>query len=331
MESGILLSLENFQALLQINMRERELGTSTSNLSSAGKKASAMGIAAFLLGVLGFAPGSRATTLEQAKAEIQERIAKSGADVAIAFRTLDGREEWLLHPDEEFHAASTMKIPVMIELFHQVREGKIKLDERLVIHNEFHSIVDGSVYHLDSGDDSEFTLYKDEGQSRPISDLLEKMITESSNLATDLLIQKLGVENIRATVQALNADGMHVLRGVEDDKAYEKGMNNTTTARGLMVLLQAIADGKAVDPAASKDMIAILERQKFNEAIPAGLPPGTVVAHKTGEITKIHHDAAIVFAKRPFILVILVRGIEDRNASSALMADITRTLYSAIQ
>ncbi|HUI75129.1 MAG TPA: serine hydrolase [Candidatus Acidoferrum sp.] len=274
---------------------------------------------------------SPAATLDRAKSEIQERIAKSGADVAIAFRTLDGKEEWFLHADDSFHAASTMKIPVMIELFHQVREGKIKLDEPLVIHNEFRSIVDGSVYHLDSGDDSELTLYKEEGQRRPISDLLEKMITQSSNLATDLLIEKLGVENIRATVHALNADGMHVLRGVEDDKAYEKGMNNTTTARGLMVLLEAIADGKAVDAGASKQMIAILERQHFNEAIPAGLPPGTEVAHKTGEITKIHHDAAIVYAKRPFILVILVRGIEDRNVSSALMADITRTLYAAIQ
>jgi len=287
--------------------------------------------AVLLIAGLVAAAGLRATTLKEAEAEVQAKIAKSGADVAIALRTLDGKEEWLLNPDESFHAASTMKIPVMIELFHEVREGKIELDEPLVIHNEFHSIVDGSVYHLDSSDDSELTLYKEEGQSRSIGELLELMITQSSNLATDLLIEKLGVENIRTTVHALNADGMHVLRGVEDDKAYEKGMNNTTTARGLLVLLEAIANGKAVDADASKQMVAILERQKFNEAIPAGLPAGTVVAHKTGEITKIHHDAAIVYAHRPFILVILVRGIEDRNLSAALMADVTRTLYGAIQ
>jgi beta-lactamase class A len=124
---------------------------------------------------------------------------------------------------------------------------------------------------------------------------------------------------------------MNVLRGVEDNKAYEKGLNNTTTARGLQQLLEAIARGVAVDEDASLQMIEILERQKFNEGIPAGLPPGTRVAHKTGEITKIHHDAAIVFAPRPFVLVILVRGIADIKVSAALMADITRQLYQATQ
>ncbi len=164
-----------------------------------------------------------------------------------------------------------MKIPVMIELFHQVNQGKLKLDDPLTIKNEFHSIVDGSIYTLSAKDDSEL------------------------------------------------------------DKAYEKGLNNTTTARGLAILLQAIAEGKAVDAESCKEMIAVLERQKFNEGIPAGLPQGTPVAHKTGEITKIHHDAAIVFAKRPFILVILVRGLVDIKESSALMADVSKSLYEATE
>jgi len=157
------------------------------------------------------------------------------------------------------------------------------------------------------------------------------MITVSSNFATNLLIEKLGVENIRATVHALHADGMNVLRGVEDGKAFAKGMNNTTTARGLLELLDAIARGEAVDRESSRDMIEILERQKFNDGIPAGLPAGTRVAHKTGEITKIHHDAAIVFAPKPFVLVILVRGLADIKESSALMADVTREIYRATQ
>jgi beta-lactamase class A len=141
----------------------------------------------------------------------------------------------------------------------------------------------------------------------------------------------LGVENIRATVHALGADGVNVLRGVEDGKAFEKGLNNTTTARGLEILMTAIADGKAVDTASSQKMIAILEEQHFNEGIPAGLPPGTRVAHKTGEITKIHHDAAIVYAPRPFVLVILVRGLADQKDSAALMADVTKMLYASTQ
>jgi beta-lactamase class A len=262
---------------------------------------------------------------------IQESIRKSGADVGVAFRTLDGKAEWFFGADEPFHAASTMKIPVLIELFHQVREGKLKLDDPLIVKNEFHSLADGSIYALDPADDSETDLYKAAGQTRTLRQLCELMITVSSNLATNLLIEKLGVENIRATVHSLNADGMNVLRGVEDGKAFAKGLNNTTTARGLQRLLEAIARGEAVDKESSGEMIEILERQKFNEGIPAGLPAGTRVAHKTGEITKIHHDAAIVFAPRPFVLVILVRGLADTKDSAALMADITRQLYQATE
>src|SRR5215813_6874566 len=284
-----------------------------------------------MIAVLAAVPALRAqsTKLDDAKQTILARVEKSGADVGIAFRTLDGKDEWYLHADDVFHAASTMKVPVLIELFHQVREEKLKLEDTLIVKNEFHSIVDGSPYKLDPADDSEADLYKAEGQTRTYSQLAELMITVSSNFATNLLVEKLGVENIRATVHSFGADGMNVLRGVEDGKAYRKGMNNTTTARGLAILMTAIADGKAADAGASKQMVAILERQKFNEAIPAGLPTGTPVAHKTGELTKIHHDAAIVYAKRPFVLVLLVRGLPEEKDSSALMAAITRELYNA--
>lgn len=271
------------------------------------------------------------TKLANAEISIQKRIAASGAEVGLYFRTLDGKSEWEQRADDTFHAASTMKVPVMIELFHQVQQRKLKLDDTLVVKNEFHSIVDGSVYKLDSSDDSEAELYKAEGQSKTLRELCELMITVSSNFATNLVIQKLGVENIRATVHQLNADGMNVLRGVEDNKAFEKGLNNTTTARGLGLLMQAIAEGKAVDPEGSREMIAILERQKFNEGIPAGLPAETLVAHKTGDITKIHHDAAIVYARRPYILVILVRGLADKKDSAALMADISKLLFETAQ
>jgi beta-lactamase class A len=267
----------------------------------------------------------------QGQSQIERRIGDSHADVGVYFRTLDGKAEWFFHADDVFHAASTMKIPVMIELFHQAKEGKLRLDDTLTIHNSFRSIVDGSEYKLDPADDSESGLYKAEGQTRTLRQLCELMITVSSNFATNLLIQKLGVENIRNTIHSLGGDGVNVLRGVEDNKAFEKGMNNTSTAKGLGVLLTAMAEGKAVDETSSREMIEILERQHFNEGIPAGLPQNTRVAHKTGEITKIHHDAAIVYAPRPFVLVILVRGMADVKDSSALMADITRALYQSTQ
>ena len=264
-------------------------------------------------------------------AAIQARVAKSGADVGIAFETLDGRLTWSSRGDDVFHAASTMKIPVMIELFHQVREGKVKLSDPLPIKNEFHSLVNGSVFTLKPADDSETDLYKAVGQTRTLDQLCDLMVTVSSNFATNLLIQKFGIDNVRATVTSLHADGMDIKRGVEDQKAFDKGLNNTTTAHGLATLLVAIANGKAVDADSSAKMVEILERQKFNEGIPAGVPANIRVAHKTGEITKIHHDAGIVYAERPFVIVVLVRGIEDFKQSSALIAGITRDLYQASQ
>jgi beta-lactamase class A len=262
---------------------------------------------------------------------IEAAIARSGADVAVAFRSLDGRSSWFVRADEPFHAASTMKVPVLIELYHQARQGKLRLEDTLVIRNQFSSLVDGSAYSLDASDDSEADLYRAVGSTRTLAQLSELMITVSSNLATNLLIERLGVDNIQRGVHALGADGMKVLRGVEDTKAFQAGVNNTTTARALARLLQAIAAGEAVDGASSRAMSAILERQTFNDGIPAGLPPGTRVAHKTGDITRIQHDAAIVYAPRPFVLVVLTRGIAEQKESYALIAGITRQIYAATE
>jgi beta-lactamase class A len=264
-----------------------------------------------------------------ARTEVSRLIAASGAEVAVALRTLDGRHSLLLDPDKVFHAASTMKVAVMVELFAQARAKKLRLDDELPVTNEFHSIVDGSVYQLSAADDSDPEVYRALGQPMTLRRLCEAMITVSSNLATNLLIEKLGVENIRARVRKLNADGLDVLRGVEDAKAFEAGKNNTTTARGLMILLERIAKRQAVSREADEEMLAILKRQKFVDGIPAGLPAGTVVAHKTGEITRIHHDAAIVYGPRPYVLVVLVRGVPDRKASAALIAAIARALHAA--
>ena len=265
------------------------------------------------------------------RARIEALVKSSGADVAVAFRTLDGRDELLMQPDVEFHAASTMKVPVMIELFRQAGTGALTLGDEIPVVNEFHSIVDGSPFKLDVTDDSDADVYKRIGRRMSLRALCEAMITVSSNFATNLIIERLGAATIQRTTNALGASGMHVLRGVEDDKAFQKGLNNTTTARARMTLLERIARGEAVDKTSSDEMIAILQRQHFNDRIPAGLPPGTRVAHKTGEITRIQHDAAIVYAPRPYVLVVLVRGLDDAKRGSALIADISRVLYGAAQ
>ncbi len=161
--------------------------------------------------------------------------------------------------------------------------------------------------------------------------LNEAMITVSSNFATNILIDKIGADNVRATVRRLGGDGMVVLRGVEDQKAFDKGMNNATTARALMVLFEKLGRGEAVSATADAQMIAVLKRQKFNDAIPGGVPAGTAVAHKTGSITRIHHDAGIVYGPRPYVLVVLVRGIQDQKVSTALIANISRAVWEHVR
>lgn len=262
-----------------------------------------------------------------AHARVRQLIAASGAEVAVAYRALDGSDELLIDADKPFHAASTMKVPVMIELFRQARQGRLSLDEPLAIRNEFRSVVDGSPYSLDEGDDSDKEVYAAIGRTLRLRRLCEQMITVSSNFAANLLIERVGVENVRKMVTRLGADGMQVLRGVEDDKAFQKGLNNTTTARGLLVLFERLAQGRAVDARTDRAMVAMLERQEFNDAIPAGLPRNVRVAHKTGNITRIQHDAGIVFARRPYVLVVLVRGIDDERKSKTLIAEISRALY----
>ena len=263
------------------------------------------------------------------ESKVRSLIAASGAEVAVAYRSLDGKSELLIDPDKTFHAASTMKVPVMIELFRQVETGTLKLDDPLPIRNEFRSIVDGSPYKLSEGDDSDLEVYATVGKTMTLRRLNELMITVSSNFATNLLIEKLGAEKIRATVTKLGADGMMVLRGVEDSKAFEKGMNNATTARALLVLFEKIGQSKAVGAAADKEMLEVLKRQKFNDGIPAGLPKGTPVAHKTGTITRIHHDAGIVLGPKPYVLVILVRGIQDQKVTGPLMAAISQAVWDS--
>jgi beta-lactamase class A len=263
-----------------------------------------------------------------AKAQVEQLIKASGADVAIAFQTLDGSQQLYINPDEVFHAASTMKLPIMIELFAQIHAGKLSLDDKLPVTNQFKSFVDGSPYSLEASDDSDDDVYKAIGAEWTIRQLCEHMITKSSNLAADILMENVGVENIRARVHALGADGMNVLRPVEDLKAFQAGMNNTTTARGLFILLKAIYENRAGDPDSCRQMLEILKRQTINDAIPAGLRPGIAIAHKTGDITGQHHDAAIVYAPEPFILVVMTRGLADYKASGKLIADITRAIYA---
>jgi beta-lactamase class A len=262
---------------------------------------------------------------------IQVRIgADSGAQVGLAYVDLASGDTLFLNADTSFHAASTMKVPVMVELFRRANTGSFRMDQGLLLVNQFASIADGSPYELDPGSDSDSTLYRRIGQRVRVDTLLRLMITRSSNFATNTLITLVGADAVTGTMRSFGAQRIQVLRGVEDGKAFEKGLNNTTTARDLAIILRAIQEGRAASPAATHDMLEILSAQEFNEKIPAGLPPGMRVAHKTGEITAVSHDAAIVYppGRSPYVLVVLTRGIADGSKSARLIADISAIVYA---
>lgn len=264
------------------------------------------------------------------KKKIEELTRASGADtVGVAFHDMATGREVLLNPDERFHAASTMKVPVMMELYRQAAAGKFSLDDSIPVKNDFVSIADGSHYSVSAEDDSEPSLYKKVGQTETIRELMRLMIIASSNLATNILIERVTAPQVMDLMRDIGANRIQVLRGVEDNKAYERGMNNTTTARDLMIILRRIAERRAVSEKASDEMVKVMLDQQFNEGIPAGVPQTARVAHKTGSITKVNHDAAIIYLpnRKPYVLVVLTRGIQDEKLAHKLIADVSRVIY----
>lgn len=259
--------------------------------------------------------------------------ASSATSVAVVARsTSPGAPSLAIEADRVFHAASTMKVPVLVELERQVATGELTLDDTLVVRNAFRSLADGSPYVLDPVDDSEVTLYQREGDVVALRELVFLAITESSNLATNLLVDRLGAERINDTMADLGAPTLVVRRGVEDDRAWRAGLNNTVTAAGLATLLETLARRELVSRKASDEMLAILRAQAFNEGIPAGLPAGVVVAHKTGSITNLYHDAAIVESPGapPYVLAVLTEGLDETRAAPRLVASIARVVHEAV-
>lgn len=261
--------------------------------------------------------------------KIQARLSAETGEFALAFRDLQTKEQILWNDRTSFHAASTMKTPVMVEVFKQVAAGKLSLTDSLVVKNEFKSIVDGSLYTLDPADDSEFELYKLIGTKVTLYDLVYQMIILSSNLATNMVIELVDGKKVTQTMRELGANDMQVLRGVEDGKAFEKGLNNSVTAYDLMILYQALAAGTIVNSKACEDMIRILLDQRYNDIIPAYLPKELKVAHKTGSITGVHHDSGIIFLPdgRKYVLVILSRKLADADKATEAMARVSEMIY----
>ncbi len=293
------------------------------------EKATSIIIVLIVLAAAGLNPPARGADMESLRKGLEEEIRASGAEVSLAFKNLETGDTLLIGEKEMVHAASTMKVPVMIEVFKQAEDGRFRLDDRLAVKNEFRSLVDGSPFSLRKEDDSDPDIYGLIGTELTIRELTERMITVSSNLATNILVDLVRAKNVMATLRELGIRRMKVRRGVEDTLAYERELNNVTDAFDLMLVMEAIASGEAGSPPSCKEMIAILERQKFRSGIPAGIPPGVPVANKTGSITGMEHDASIVYPPglKPYVLVVLTWKVRSGEEGKKLISRLSRLVY----
>lgn len=262
---------------------------------------------------------------------VKTQINDIEGDIAVAYMSLTNPSDTLfINIDEEFHAASTMKVPVMIELYKQQAEDKFNLNDTIILKNEFKSIVDGSLYAMDIGDDSDDDVYSKIDQEVTLREIMVPMITTSSNLATNVLIEIVDAKKVTQTMRDLGASKIAVLRGVEDQKAYDLGLSNSTTARDLVMIMKAIAEGNAGNANDTKEMLDILKDQKWNDMIPKYLPDEIEVAHKTGSITGVHHDAAIVYLPNgeAYVLVLLSKNLKDWDKGTDQLARISELIYN---
>jgi len=251
--------------------------------------------------------------------------------LGISFWDAETTIQWSYNADMYFHAASTMKLAVLLGVFREVERGELQLDDAVHVRNRFTSIVNQEPFMLELGRDADPDVYGHLGKTLTVRELAYWMIIKSSNLATNLLVDVVGIPTIQLALDELEIDGVKVLRGVEDQAAFHAGLNNEVTANGLLKMLKLIADGKAYSQNASDEMLKIMLDQQYRSGIPAGLPKAARVAHKTGNISTVHHDAGIVFLenRKPYVLVILTRFPAEAARGTAV-ADVSRDVYNTL-
>jgi beta-lactamase class A len=252
-------------------------------------------------------------------------------NLGISFYDAETTIQWSFNADHYFHAASTMKLAVLLAAFRQVDRGELQLDAPVHVRNRFTSIVNQEPFMLDLGRDADPDVYGHLGKTLSVRELAYWMITKSSNLATNLLVDVVGIATIQTALDELEIDGIKVLRGVEDSRAFDAGLNNEVTANGLLKLLRLIAEGRAYSAKACEDMLEIMLDQQYRSGIPAGLPKAARVAHKTGNISTVHHDAGIVYLdeRKPYVLVVLTQFAAERGRGTAV-ADLSRDIFNTL-
>jgi beta-lactamase class A len=280
-------------------------------------------------------PANPASPRERALLHQIEEIEKESGAKAIAVALHDSETGFELHyhADRWFHAASTIKVPILLGVFAAIDRGELLPHSRVHVRNRFLSVVENIPFRVESARDSNSAVHNAIGKMMRVDELAYHMITTSSNLATNLLLGVIGPESVTETLKQLHVDeGIDLKRGVEDELAFEKRINNMVTANGLLKILVMLSEGKAFSPALSRRMMDILHGQEFNQGIPARLPKAARVAHKTGEISTVAHDAGVVYLpkRKPYSLVILTEWDPSASGRSRTIAAISHIIYEQL-
>jgi beta-lactamase class A len=277
-------------------------------------------------------PGRDLGNLTPALAEIDRAVPVS----ASLFDYRD-RRAWAFEGDRWFHAASTIKVAILACLVATLRERGLDSHHRLELRNQFASVVDGSAYRVLASRDTDAGIHASTDQTMSAGELAHRMIAISSNLATNLLLEFIGADRARQMLTGAGITGVDLVRGVEDDRAFEAGISNRVTANGLVTLLRAILEGRFGSEDDTRAMIATLCAQTVMRGIPAGLPTGvhasTRIAHKTGEMSTATHDAGIVFLenREPYVLAVLTGASGSAEERYAPIARISGLIFEIVR
>jgi len=261
-------------------------------------------------------PGPDALDALHSRLDALERRAGARA-IAVAVYDTATHAHFRRHAERWFHAASTIKVAMLLGVYSAIHHGWLMPHSRLHVRNRFFSAVDGQTFRVLADRDANSDVHEAIGRMMRISDLALHMIATSSNLATNLLLDLVGID---------------IRRGVEDERAFERGINNRVTADGLVQLLRLVAEERAFSPELSREMLGILHAQEFRNGIPARLPPAVRVAHKTGEISTVAHDAGVVYppGRKPYVIAVLTEWEPEAAGRSATIAEVSHAVYELL-
>jgi beta-lactamase class A len=281
----------------------------------------------------------RSAGLTPAKAEslgkaLDALAAVTKATFGIVVKDLQTGETLRRNATTTMHAASTMKTAVLLEALRRVEEGTLSLSTGVPVVACFSSAFDGSPYEVGMDPETEGRLVPYLGKSARLDFLAREMIVRSSNVATNLVLGLCPPKDVQRFVDALGAPSVKVRRGVADEKAFEAGFSNETDAEGMAALMEAAVRSPKLRPQTRRLAFEILAGQEFNGQIPAGLPKqaGAVVAHKTGNISKVQHDAAVVRLPdgREYVLVLLATDFGANEEGRKKVIETTRKMSRAV-